>query len=121
MAITGQRGERHAVNERRCVECGVCGRICPKGAVSDGVGAPVSAVPRTRWSKPRINETSCTACALCVDICTAGALAIRTPEFRGDIHVTAWLAQPQKCVGCALCREECPMDAITMEKGGAES
>lgn len=122
MAIEGARGQRHKINGQRCVECGVCVRVCPQGAVSDGSSsdAPVrnTPLPRSRWPKPKIDPKLCSACSICVHTCTAGALAIQAPKFRGDIHVTAWLAAPNKCVGCGLCRRECPMGAVTMETGG---
>lgn len=117
-AIEGQRGQLHTINDKRCVECGVCGRACPKEAVRDAAGLPVTAVPRPQWAKPVIDTGLCSACSLCVAACTPGALTISLPEFRGDIHVYAQLAEPKKCVGCGLCSRACPLGAITMKSGG---
>jgi electron transport complex protein RnfB len=118
LAISGERRERHSVNEKRCVECGVCGRVCRNGAVTDGGGNVCVPVPRVAWEKPGIDKKSCTACALCVSVCRAGALSISLPERRGDIHVAAVLSAPAKCVGCGLCGLECPLKLIVMKGGG---
>jgi len=114
-AITGEKDARHTVNKKRCVECGVCGRICQKGAISDSAGSLCAPVKRAQWPKPVIDTKSCSACSICVNDCTPGALRISLPQFRGDIKVFAELAQPQKCVGCAICSSHCPLKAIDMK------
>jgi formate hydrogenlyase subunit 6/NADH:ubiquinone oxidoreductase subunit I len=113
-AISGSQKARHVINERRCVECGVCGRICPAKAVTDAAGAVCVAQKRNEWQKPRVDGELCSACGICVNLCTAGALSISKPAFRGDINVNAELVAPQKCVACALCERHCPIGAITM-------
>jgi len=114
-AISGERGARHAINEKRCVECGVCGRVCPKSAIKDSAGKTCVPVKRSQWPKPVIDTETCSACSICVNDCTPGALRISLPKFRGDIKVYAELAQQQKCVGCAICESHCPLGAIKME------
>ena len=105
-----------AINARRCVECGVCGWACPKGAVTDALGQRVERVPRGDWPRPVIAAANCSACGICVHACAAGALDIAGPRFRGDVHMTARLADEEKCVGCGLCARECPMGAIEMKR-----
>ena len=114
LAIDGVPKERYVVNIRRCVSCGVCGRICPKGALLDGHGNPCASVPRSQWKKPVVDGALCSACGICVTWCRAEALRISLPTFRGDIHVFAELYQPKNCVGCSLCEEHCPLGAIHM-------
>jgi formate hydrogenlyase subunit 6/NADH:ubiquinone oxidoreductase subunit I len=98
------------------VDCGVCGRVCPKGAIVDAAGNQTQRIPRKDWSKPVIDTANCSACGICVNMwCTAGALGITRPQFRGDINAAAWLADAKKCVGCGLCASECPMGAVRME------
>ena len=118
-AITGTLKEKHTINPKRCVECGVCGRACPKGAVVDAAGNPLPRVPRKDWPKPVFDSGKCSACGICVQACTAGALAITLPRFRGDLLVSAQLANETKCVGCGLCAKDCPMDAIQMQEVAA--
>jgi len=106
---------RHIVNDKRCVNCGVCGRVCPKGAIVDNAGNNCVPIKRTQWPKPTIDTKTCSACSICVNDCTPGALRISLPQFRGDINVYAELAKAQKCVGCAVCESHCPLGAINME------
>ena len=119
-AISGERGERHAINARRCVECGVCAKACAKEAVADANGKRLPKVPRKDWRKPSIQQEACSACQMCVDICTAEAMAISLPAFRGDLSVYAQLQDSKKCVGCGLCAEICPLGIIEMKGGDAE-
>lgn len=44
-AISGEVKVRHTINPERCVDCGVCGRVCSKGAVLDSAGKPETVVP----------------------------------------------------------------------------
>jgi len=104
-----------AINPRRCVECGVCGWACPKGAIVDAAGQSIGHVARKDWPKPVFDAANCSACGICVHMCTAGALDIARPRFRGDLRVAAWLANERQCVGCGLCARECPMGAIRMD------
>ena len=114
-AISGKPKERHTINPKRCVECGVCGRGCSKNAVADASGTVIERLPRKDWPKPVFDSAKCTACAICVQTCTVGALAISLPQFKGDLRVAAYLAEEKKCVGCGLCAKDCPMDVIKME------
>jgi len=114
-AISGERNAHHSINEKRCVECGVCGRICMKGAITDNAGNVCSPVKRSEWPKPVINSEICSACQICVNDCTPGALRISLPRFRGDIAVYAELFDSKRCVGCGICQQHCPIEAIRME------
>jgi len=114
-AITGEKDTRHTVNEKRCVECGVCARICQKNAVLNRDMNNCAPVKRSLWPKPAINTKTCSACSICVNDCTSGALRISAPQFRGDINVFAELAYPQRCTGCAICKSHCPVEAVSME------
>lgn len=119
-AIEGEAKQRHHINPKRCLNCGVCGKLCAKGAILDEHGATTRKVPREEWTKPVIDPALCSACSICVDSCGKDCLAISLPQFQGDIHVHAYLEKPAACVGCGICAANCPMRAITMKAGGAE-
>jgi ferredoxin len=114
LAIDGISKERHVVNIHRCVSCGVCGRVCPQDAVLDGHGNLCKSAPRSTWKKPVVDTALCSACGICVTWCRAEALRIAPPKYRGDIHVSVELFQPNKCVACGLCEENCPVGAIRL-------
>lgn len=114
-AIAGKAKSVHKVNPKRCVDCGVCGKGCARGAVLDGRGQEVVRVPRSQWAKPSINRQVCSACSICVDACGKNALAISFPRHPGDLRVYAYLKDEKACVGCGICAGECPAEAISIE------
>ena len=54
-----------AVNENRCVACGVCMRACPRGALSIWRGCYA-----------QVDEAKCVGCGLCAKACPAGCIAL---------------------------------------------
>lgn len=115
-AIIGELKGKHAVIPERCVECGVCGRVCAKGAVRNSSGDPVERMPKAQWPHPDIDPKLCSACSMCVNICGKDCLSISLPTHPGDLRVFAQLSEPDACVGCGMCAGICPLHAITMRK-----
>lgn len=118
-AISGTVKLRHVINAARCVDCGVCGRVCTKGAILDASGNPCLKSPRPDWLIPVIDTVLCSACEMCVEICGKDALKLSLPTHRGDISVFVTLNDEKACVGCGICANTCPLHAITMERKSA--
>lgn len=116
-AIRGQPGARHVIDAALCVDCGVCGWICPvPSTVSNPSGAFVPRLPRALRPAPRVDRETCNGCGACVDVCPFGSLAREGDAFRGWVH----LAHPETCVRCGLCEDLCIKRAIRSEPSHEE-
>ncbi len=57
------------VDEEKCLSCGLCGRSCPKEAISPG---------------PRIDVSRCDFCRTCEKVCPSGAIDLFRYETREE-------------------------------------
>lgn len=55
-----------SVDKRICVACGVCCRVCPKGALSVWRGCYAA-----------VEGTKCVGCGLCAKACPAGCIEVK--------------------------------------------
>jgi uncharacterized protein (DUF362 family)/Pyruvate/2-oxoacid:ferredoxin oxidoreductase delta subunit len=54
------------LNRDKCVRCGICGKVCPVGAITlDGENYPV------------IDRAQCVRCLCCHEMCPAGAMEVK--------------------------------------------
>lgn len=61
-----QRNRRFAfVNQRQCVGCGSCMKVCPRGAIS---------IPKGIFAVVDLNK--CIGCGLCAKTCPASVIEI---------------------------------------------
>ena len=118
MAISGELKSKHEIDPSKCVECGLCGRLCAKGAIVDPNGSPCVRAPKEEWPKPVINRAICAGCSVCVSNCPKNCLVISEADHHGDIRTVARLADPDECIGCGICGRACPIEAISMTKPG---
>ncbi len=109
-AIRGGRDLRHEVDPRRCVDCGVCGQICPIEAVLDDHGKLASRVPRPLRARPVFDDGLCNGCAMCVDVCPFRCIALVGRRYDG----AAFLARVEACVGCGECERTCIKGALQL-------
>lgn len=52
------------IDEKRCVACGACAKVCPRGAITVFKGCFA-----------RVNEQLCAGCGLCGKTCPVGCIA----------------------------------------------
>lgn len=109
-AIRGRFKELYSIDARLCIDCGVCGWICPLDAVLDASGAVVPHLPRDQRPRPVVDPDGCNGCRMCIDVCPTDALSLVGPIFRG----VALLSQPLACVACGDCATVCIKRAIEM-------
>ena len=111
-AISGSLKEMQTVDPEKCIDCGLCGKLCPKSAIVDINGVQLTKIPKSEWKKPNIDKDLCAGCSLCVENCPANVLEITGPSFHGDINTVASLTNPDGCIDCKICRSVCPIGAI---------
>ncbi|MDD3336655.1 MAG: 4Fe-4S binding protein [Eubacteriales bacterium] len=63
-------GKRKAwIDQKACVACGCCARVCPKGAIHI-----------LRGVYAQVNEDQCVGCGLCAKACPASVIEIREAQ-----------------------------------------
>ena len=137
-AVTGEKEERHQIDEHSCIECDACGKVCPDMAVQDASGNGVQRVKHSEWKKPFFDKQKCNGCAICLDVCPTDCISFvangEEEELRArlsapagnlaqDLYVSADLPTTRVmvkdedvCLHCGLCAERCPTTAWDMQK-----
>jgi len=113
-AVRGEKKSQHSIKDGLCIECGACGRVCPKSCVLDDNGAPIRKLKKALWPKPAINAPRCLACENCVEVCPVNAMAMAGEQLSQEENY-AVLAHPEACISCGWCASSCLFDAICME------
>lgn len=124
-AKPGYRG-RIAYDAEKCVNCGMCIRVCSPGAITKTV-EPAEGGEKITYE---FDLTSCTFCATCEDFCSTKAI-----HLTEDYHMVA--TDPKElivtgtrfkkaaggyptcgdaCVFCTLCAKVCPEGAIEVNR-----
>lgn len=109
-AIHGKLDARFDIDPRACIDCGVCGWICPIDAVLDQHGQLAERRPRDQRPHPVFVADRCNGCRICASYCPFGCIEVIGPRYSG----AAYLAIPDTCVSCDECRYACMKGAISL-------
>ncbi len=111
-AISGEFKQQYLIDDGLCVDCGVCGVVCPVEAVHDPDGRPVAHVPRPERPRPVLDAALCNGCDTCVAYCPFDCRRVVGAPHRG----VSMLAEPERCVACGECSRSCIKGAISMRR-----
>lgn len=116
-AIKGRRRVSYRIDETRCIDCGVCGRICTFAAVLAPDGITAVRMSRLQWSRPHWDYDACTRCDLCISACPVKCVNIadRDDPKTGAVAGYPYLSRSRMCIGCGFCRVDCMDGAIEMK------
>lgn len=95
------------VDEDKCVLCGKCIEVCPKGLITR---KPAKQEVVVECNSKDFGKTvkekcsvGCIGCGICAKVCPFGAI-----EFENKLAKINY----DKCVGCMICVEKCPTKVI---------
>src|SRR5574340_122001 len=116
-AIKGQRRVGYKIDAARCIDCGVCGRICAYSAVLTPDGATAVRLRRLQWNRPHWDYQTCTRCELCIPACPVKCIqnAGQDDPETGVVTGYPYVTRPRMCLGCGFCSRACQDGAIEMK------
>lgn len=119
-AIMGRRRVHYTIDSSRCIDCGVCGRICNYSAVVLPDGQIARQMRRSQWSRPHWDYSVCNNCDLCQDACPVHCImtAHSSVPYIGLEAGFPYLSRPRICIGCGKCSDACPVEAIQLKPAG---
>lgn len=95
------------VDKEKCVACGKCAGVCPKGLIDV---IPYDSQYHVRCHSKekgvevnKVCKTGCIGCSMCAKVCSQEAISVQ--DFLAEIDY-------EKCVNCGLCAEKCPKKII---------
>lgn len=116
-AISGRRKVNFSIDSARCIDCGVCGRICTFSAVMRPDGNYAERMRRSQWNHPLWDFDACTNCDRCVSACPVKCIqnAGRDEPEKSMKSNYPYLTRLNMCIGCGFCSAACEAGAIRMQ------
>lgn len=104
-AITFDKNQKAHIDKEKCVECGLCAKVCPYSAITNRKrpcenACKVKAISKSPEKTACIDNNKCIACGACVYMCPFGAImdksyivdVIKMLKGKGDGKVVAVVA-----------------------------
>lgn len=78
-AITFDENQKARIDKSKCVECGMCAKVCPYGAISNHKrpcenACKLKAISMSETKAAQIDNNKCVSCGACVYQCPFGAI-----------------------------------------------
>lgn len=78
-AISFDQNQHAIIDKAKCIECGLCAKVCPYNAIANSKrpcenACKVKAISRGERNEATIDNSKCTACGACVYQCPFGAI-----------------------------------------------
>ena len=112
--IAGFRKELHIIDPIGCVDCGLCGYVCPVNAILDDTEQVATKLKPKETPKAKVDPDLCTGCVFCSDVCPYHAIDMVDYDSSPGVNMVAVVNQ-ESCLGCDhLCTSVCIKDAIEL-------
>ncbi len=92
------------------VDCNVCGRVCPTGAIRD---IPLAEKKQAKVGTAWIIRQNCVVweqdkkCLVCDEVCPYSAVSFKPVD---GLRNAAPFVVANKCIGCGWCESRCPVE-----------
>ena len=112
-AISLNENGMRIIDPDKCIGCGSCMRICPRGLIELVPVSKTVIIPCTSQEKGAVakkncgNNTACIGCAMCFKKCPFEAIVMKNNIARINY---------EKCLNCGLCAIHCPPKIIKDKK-----